>query len=318
LQLATGVFAGVSSYTAYPGGELEGIKLTERNMLLTHAGELTPAFTETHRRKPKHSVGFFKNGMVKSVALEDVHEITTPLGEFPAELVTFYDSGELKRFFPQDGKISGLWTEEEERSLAIPLTFELPFARFTAVISGVCLYRDGSLRSLTLFPGETVEIAAPSGTVTARRGFSLYSSGALYSLEPDAPSEVPTPLGVLLAYDSNSVGINADVCSLKFDKQGRVASLVTVSHKIAVQTADGGLLTFAPRDRVNPLDGESMVTYGMTLSFDYDGDTVTIDDGDASGTFARADCGFTVLKHNASACGPADCANCSVDSDCRK
>ncbi|MDR3209611.1 MAG: hypothetical protein LBT36_03175, partial [Oscillospiraceae bacterium] len=122
LQLPVGVFAGVEAVGRYPGGELEGVRLSERNMLVTHAGELIPYYTETARRKLKYSVEFYKSGAVKAVALEDRQELQTPIGEFPAELVTFFETGELKRFFPLDGKISGFWSEEEERALGIPFT----------------------------------------------------------------------------------------------------------------------------------------------------------------------------------------------------
>ena len=75
IQLHSGVFAGVQAYSRYPTGELEGIRLSEKNMLVTHVGELVPTYTETTRRKNKYSVEFHKNGMVKAVALDEQQEI---------------------------------------------------------------------------------------------------------------------------------------------------------------------------------------------------------------------------------------------------
>jgi hypothetical protein len=314
LQLPSGVFAGVESFALYPNGALEGIRLSEKNMLVTHAGELVPAYTETHRRKVKYSVAFHQSGMVRAVALEAQQEIQTPVGECPAELVTFFETGELKRFFPLDGKIGGLWSEEEEKALAIPLTFDLPFATFSAVISGVCFYQSGQLRSITLFPGERLTARTACGEVGVRGGFSLYESGELESLEPSEPTSVQTPVGTIIAFDPNAVGVNADSNSLVFDRSGQVTALTTVHNRVAAQTARGRFLTFAPREVVNPLDDETMMTEGLALSFDYAENTVTFTEGGRTSTVPIAGSGFTVAAYGGSAhmCGPADCASCSL------
>jgi hypothetical protein len=294
LQLPSGVFAGVESYGCYGSGELEGIKLAEKNMLVTHAGELIPSYTETHRRKNKYSVEFHKNGMVKAVALNEIQEIQTPIGEFPAELVTFFETGELRRFFPLDGKISGMWSEKEEKALALPLTFELPFTTFTAIIGGVAFYRGGCIRSVTLFPGERIRVRAPFGEAPVRIGFSLYESGKLESFEPGEPVYLETPVGGLNAFDPNAVGGNADRNSLVLDEEGRVTSLITSRSRVTAQTADGRLIAFSPRRAVNPLDGETLITYGLKVSFDYAGGAVTFADGAEKQVLPLNGVGFAV------------------------
>ncbi|MDR0571021.1 MAG: hypothetical protein LBG71_07380 [Clostridiales Family XIII bacterium] len=285
IQLPSGVFAGVESYGCYQSGELAGVRLSERNMLVTHAGELVPAYTENYRRKNKYSVEFYKNGMVKAAYLDEQQEIMTPIGEFPAELVTFFDTGELRRFFPLDGKISGFWSEKDERSLAVPFSFELPFASFSAIISSVCFYRGGDIRSVTLFPGETVTVSTECGAISARRGFSLHETGELQSLEPSRPVEIRTPVGAITAFDPNAVCLNADSNSLAFAKDGRATALTTVHSRVEARAKDGRLLAFSPREVVNPLNGESLVTEGLRIAFDYEAGTATF--GDA--------CGQTVL-----------------------
>ena len=314
IQLPSGVFAGVESYACYPDGELEGIRLSEKNMLVTHVGELVPAHTETHRRKVKYSIEFFKNGMVKAVSLDEQQEIQTPIGEFPAELVTFFETGELKRFFPLDGKITGLWSEEEEKNLAIPFAFDLSFTKFSAIITSVGFYKNGDIRSITLFPGETITIKTAYGEFPVRNGFSLYESGELESLEPLNNAQIKTPIGVISAYDPGAVGVNADSNSLMFDKSGRVTALVTAGNRIAVQTEDGRFLTFAPREVVNPLNNETMMTEGLAISFDYDEGTVTFNGDNGKSTFKVNGNGFTVIAYNASVymCSPEDCASCSL------
>jgi hypothetical protein len=313
IQLPSGVFAGVESYACHPDGELEGIRLSEKNMLVTHAGELIPAYTETNRRKIKYSVEFYKNGMVKAVALDEQQEIQTPIGEFPAELVTFFETGELRRFFPLDGKISGLWSEQEEKSLAIPFTFDLSFTKFTAIITGVSFYKSGDIRSITLFPGERIKVQTKYGEIRVHNGFSLHESGELESLEPLIQAHIDTPIGVIAASDPNAVGVNADSNSLVFDKSGNVTALVTVSNRIAV-TASERFLIFSPREVTNPLDDETMITEGLKIYFDYTGNTVTFEQGGVKTTFPIDGSGFTVVPYDSSAytCSPSDCASCSL------
>jgi len=313
IQFPGGELAGVESYSCYPGGELLGVKLAEKNMLATQAGELIPAYTETNRRKNKYSVEFYQCGAIKKIALEEVRKVQTPLGELPAELALFFETGEIKRIFPLDGKISGMWSEKEEKALAIPLSFELPFTAFTAIIGGIAFYRSGAIRSITLFPGETVTIATKYGEITAKNGFSIYETGKLESLEPSVPVVIQTPIGAITAFDPNALGINADINSLVFDEDGRVLSLSTVLNRVAAQTADKKVLRFAPRQVVNPLDGESMLTEGLKISFDYSADTVKFTEGEKETTLPLSDCVFTITTHSALAfaCSPADCAGCS-------
>jgi hypothetical protein len=260
-------------------------------------------------------VEFYQSGAIKKIALDAMQEVQTPLGELPAELVTFFETGELKRVFPLDGKISGMWSEQEEKTLAIPLSFELPFAAFTAIIGGIAFYRSGVIRSITLFPGETVPVATKYGEIIARNGFSLYESGKLESLEPSAPIAIRTPIGALTAFDPNALGINADINSLVFDEDGKIIALTTVNNRVAAQVENERPLLFAPREVVNPLDNESMITEGLKISFDYDTDTVQFTEGENNTILLISGCAFTITAHSASTlmCGPADCAGCSME-----
>ncbi|GAY75596.1 hypothetical protein NBRC111894_1150 [Sporolactobacillus inulinus] len=83
IQVRTGVFGSVESYRCYSTGELEGIQLSDKNMVVTHIGELVPFYTETTRRKNKYSIEFYKDGMIKSVALENNRRFTRRLAIFP-------------------------------------------------------------------------------------------------------------------------------------------------------------------------------------------------------------------------------------------
>jgi len=100
-------------------------------------------------------LSFYKSGNIKSISLEQQTEISTPIGIFPAELVTFYEDGSINSLFPLNGQISGFWSEEEEGELAQKYHFSFPFGDFYAKIIGLRFYPDGRVRSLILWPNET-------------------------------------------------------------------------------------------------------------------------------------------------------------------
>ncbi|MCI1857593.1 MAG: hypothetical protein LKI80_05460 [Sporolactobacillus sp.] len=320
VKVRSGVFGSVASYRCYPTGEIEGIRLSGKNMVLTHIGELVPFYTETTRRKDKYSVEFYKSGMIKSVALEKQQPIYTAIGEFPAELVTFFETGELKRFFPLDGKISGFWTEEDEKSLQIPLRFDLGFTSFKAMINCIAFWQDGSIRSMTLFPGEVINVKTPIGEMATRVGFSLYQTGELESIEPAAPVMIHTPIGLLAAFDPNATGITADSNSVVFDKKGQLIQLITSENRVDVQTEDGHLKVIEPKLVNSPLDDETVMREGMTVRFDHEHGLVHLINGDGNHPFSLSESGFSIgrVDNPYWSCSPSQCASCSLVSICFK
>ncbi|MDR0918084.1 MAG: hypothetical protein LBM93_02375 [Oscillospiraceae bacterium] len=309
LQLSTGVFSGVTSYDTYEKGELSGLKLSEKNMVLTHAGELVPAYTENHRRKNKYAVEFHRNGMIKAVYLEEQQEIETPIGTLPAELVTFYDSGEINRVFQLDGKTDGLWSEEEEIELAVSLNFDFDFSQFTAKINSISFYKEGDIRSICLYPREIIFVKTNNIEVPVRNGFSLYPTGELESIEPSEPFKIKTPVGEIFVYNPNAIGINADNNSLRFYKDGKISELITSENRVAVQTESGHLRIFAPYETENPLDGESLMTIGLHIKFDYESDIVTFTSKDPPISFSLSKTRFNIVPYLSCS---SDCSSCSM------
>ena len=310
IQTAYGIFGNVISHEKYETGELRSLRLTDMNVLLTHAGELIPAYSETERRKFKPSVEFHRNGMVKAVSLEEQQDIETPIGELPAELLTFYDSGELSRVFPLDGKISGFWSEDDERNLQIPFHFDLGFTEFTALLNAISFYKDGAIRSITLYPDEIILVTTSYGPILVRNGVSLYPDGELESIEPSEPITLATPIGRITAYDTEAVGITADSNSLCFDPKGKLISLTTSMHRIAVQTIDEKFIWYAPTVFRPSPDEDTEILRGLLIEFTGNGVRFNKEER----VHIIADSGFTILPFSAggSSCSPADCASCKV------
>ncbi|WP_143319643.1 hypothetical protein [Clostridium sp. HBUAS56010] len=310
LQTPFGILGGVASFTCHPKGELFGVKLSEKNMIVTEVGELVPAYTETPRRKNKLAVEFDRKGMVVAVSLEQQQEIITPIGGLPAELVRFYPGGELHRIFMVDGQLSGFWSEEDERKHNIPLSFDLGICQFKAMISGICFYESGEIKSITLFPGEKIAVKTPLGTVETEVGLSLWQSGKLKSVEPMEAVMVPTPIGTLAAFDPDHNGINADSNSLSFTQEGEIKSLITCDHSIYVQTEEGSIVKYTPEQKMHPLYDDVLTVSGLKVEFDYNSRQVTM--GGQSYCLNR--CGFTIeaFQRPGMHCSPSDCANCSL------
>ncbi|MDR2357924.1 MAG: hypothetical protein LBD92_07595 [Oscillospiraceae bacterium] len=299
-----GVFDGVEKLVEYETGEILGLNFNARNILRTRSGEFVPFYEQTARRKNKLAVECHKNGALKAAALNEPGEVPTPVGALPAELVTFYDTGELSRVFPRDGAISGYWTEEDERRLYTPLSFDFGFTRFTALVSCVAFYRSGAVRSVTLFPGELIRVTSPVGDVAVSGGFSLYEDGALASCEPSYPVKIPTPIGVLTAHDPRAAVVSADSCSLRFNRSGAVSSLRTARDAVAARLPDGRVCLRAPAEAPHPSDGDQTVTAAMTVAFG--GGVVTID----GESFDIGECDFTVAPYAARCGGCESCGDC--------
>ncbi|MFT3985299.1 MAG: hypothetical protein QM697_15435 [Lachnospiraceae bacterium] len=313
LQIEHGILGGVTYFETYETGELKSVKLNEKNLILTYAGELIPAFTETTRRKNKPALEFFESGLTKAVVLEEQTEVETPIGTLPSEYITFYPSGEIHRVFITDGKISGFWSEEEEKKCGVPLSFELGFAKFTAYLSGICFFRSGCIKSITLYPGEHIEVMTPAGKLEARTGFSMYETGKLESVEPFSSVLVNTPIGKLTAYDPEAIGIHADSNSLQFDKEGRLTGLSTVQNRILAQTPREEFVIMRPVKAVHPLYDDIWIQLPMKVNFDYESDTVSVQ-SDIQRKFSMALTKFTIqeIQSEKIECSPADCAACSL------
>ncbi|HOV41163.1 MAG TPA: hypothetical protein PLM59_05175 [Oscillospiraceae bacterium] len=306
-----GILDGVERANYYPDGSLKDCILNKENIVFAQCGPLIPQYGEENiRRKYTKSISFYPDGNLKSVSLESQTEISTPIGEMPAELVTFYNTGEVKRVFPTNGKISGCWSEEDERNFNIPLNFSFDFAAFTAMLNGICFYRSGAIKSLTLFPGEKIEIITPAGKISTKKGFSLYESGNLKSVEPDSPVKINTPIGALEAYDPNAVGICADSNSLCFNEDGSLASMLCATNSIAVYPQKEKPAFFTPLKVPSPLNPEEEIL--IPIKIDFMPEIVAIS-SDKAKTFKLNECKFSIVKTPlacSSSC--ADCSSCSI------
>ncbi len=250
---------------------------TMRRVYSTEAGELVAQHsTDDLRRKTLQPVQTYGNGNVKSLPLEERTPVYTPAGIIEAEMVTFHESGKLKRVFPLNGKLSGYWSQEDEGKLADPLTFDSPAGPLTAKVISLCFYEDGTLRSMTLWPDETLSVQTPAGVIKTRIGASFSRDGHLRSLEPAEPTPLDTPVGRITAYDSDAVGINGDSNSLVFDDQGQVAAVSTTLSMITARHYSGKEFVFVPECRESLCSESDREMVPMRILFDKQGVEISV------------------------------------------
>jgi len=249
---------GVMSCT--PGAEV---------LLQTACGALTPQFTtDDLRRRTVQAISFHPTGTLRALPLERPTCVATPAGEILAELVTFHPDGSLCRVFPLNGKLSGMWTQEDEGRLARPVRVQTPLGVIEKRLIGLYFNPAGRLLSLTLWPGETLDVPTPQGTLAARVGVAFRPDGTLRSLEPAKPQPVTTQAGRVMAYDLDAIGICGDANSLEFSTEGDVVRVRTNLSRVVAEGTQGDQLVFEPELRESLCgDGDREIT-PLQMEFD--------------------------------------------------
>ncbi len=264
-----GELKGVEFRSLFSNGKTDGCQVTLPNTLSTPYGKLVPQYeAEDMGRRAAKPLYFYKDGSIKSIALQSQTILDTPVGAIPAELVTFHKTGAIKRIFPLDGKLSGFWSWKNEFALADPITFISPVGELTAKIIGIQFYESGALKSITLWPGQNLTVQTPLGEVTVRKGLAFYESGGIRSFEPLKKMEIDTPIGVMTAYDNEPNGIHGDINSVQLAEDGSIEALSTVDHAVHVSLPGEGAELFRPGVKNNVCGDERKVSVPMKVRFE--------------------------------------------------
>ncbi len=261
------VLHGISEYALHKNGNLMECVLNDRVELATTYGKLIPQYDFLNQRKKNnYCLTFYENGSLRRISLNSKTDIETPLGVMSAELITFYESGAIKRLFPLNGQLSAYWEENDEYQLAEEMSFEFPFGHFKTKIIAISFYEDGNIKDFTLWPKEEIIIHTPLGECPTRIGLSLYSDGGLQSIEPARSIEVQTPIGVITAYDMNANGICGDKNSLIFTPEGKLKSLISSSSKVIVYNKENVASIYSPEQNKD-IDGLEISFIPLSIEF---------------------------------------------------
>jgi len=261
-------FAIGETIECYEDGTIAACSVVAPCFIETPAGNLVPQYsTDDLRKKTLQALTFYRSGALRSLPLEKQSFVKTPVGELPAELVTFYESGALKRVFPLNGKLSGYWGEEDEAALSEELTLHVGEHTITARCISIKFYEQGSIESITLWPDETVVLETPCGKMPVRIGMKFSRTGDVLSVEPAVPVVVETPIGQVTAYDNDAVGVVGDTNSLSFYENGEVRSIATMYTKVVVTDAAGKKTELSPALRESLCGDEEKEITPMVINF---------------------------------------------------
>lgn len=239
LNTRYGMLHGVVQETSHAGGTPDLVFLNAPNLLHLPFASVVPLHhIEDHGRRRETPILFYPNGGLRSLPLQASTLIPTSCGILPAEALTFYSTGEIRKVFPTAGKLSGYWTEEQEQEHAPLCQLRIASELVSAKVINVHFYKSGALQSVTLWPKERISLRAAHSTVQVRTGVSFYANGSLKSYEPAEPVLVNTPIGDIMAYDNQPLGVSADVNSLQFAPTGEVVGVTTVSSRVQVFPSD--------------------------------------------------------------------------------
>ncbi len=259
---------GTSAIERYEDGTIKQCILTKKNKLETIYGTLIPQYESSEeRRKYVKSLSFYNNGSLKSIYLQKQTDIKTPLGNIPAELITFYENGGIKRIFPLNGKLSAYWSEEDEEKKAKKLQINLPIYKFNIKLISIYFSENGNVKSITFWPSEILKINSLIGVIECRIGLSFYEDGNIRSFEPNKPTLIETPIGKINAFNTNAFGIHGETNSVKLSKEGKVASLITSTDVIKVTNKNGECYLYRPKLKTSVISDDAFDVVTLTVEF---------------------------------------------------
>lgn len=315
IETPYGILEGATNLVYYKNGSLRSCQFEEPNQITTFIGNLIPQHGEiTTRTKFREAISFYETGELKSIYLKVPISVNTTVGEIKCEFITFYKEGMVHRLFPLYGQMSGYWSEEEEYQLAEKASFKIGDIQVDRKINSYCFYPSGHLKSLSLWNKEILMIKFHKKNVAVRLGIAFYENGNIKSIETYVPTKVKTPIGDIMAYSNEAIGIHGDTNSLILDEDGNIKGITTVSTSISMRNALGEEKIMAPHLIRSKLDIEKWTIAPITINFLED--QVKIRDENTTYIFKKsefewstAQIGFKEIGYKCSNC--KGCKGCS-------
>lgn len=265
-----GELKGISALSYFDNdNQINECIIEEYCELHTSYGILVPSFSmEDSRKRHRNSIVFYPTGNLKSIYLENQTAIRTAIGVIKAELITFYEDGNIHRIFPRYGQITGYWTEKNEYEIAEIFDNELNGIKILNKVLSFCFYNSGVVKSITLWQGEHVLVETIYGIIKTRIGISFYESGKVKSIEPCVGASIETELETCHVYQINPLGIHGDLNSLEFYEDGSLKSFKTVKEQLLIQKSDGGTKKIAPQTKPSLINPDTFEILPIQLNFE--------------------------------------------------
>lgn len=315
IHTKVGLLRGVTQERMDSNGVLRSCTFDDPNKIEFQGEIYIPKYTESDfRTRHRNAITFYKTGELKSIYLEEQQEIKSPIGMSKVEMVTFYQSGRIHRIFPVYGQISGYWSEQEESQWIPVSSIIVAGEKIEAKFSCICFYESGAIKSLTLWPNESIRISTLFGKIKVRYGVSLYEDGTIESVEPEQSVVVTYENAKIVAYDNHPIGIHGDKNSLGFYRDGSLRTVTTMITAIALFN-DEQSIQIKPKIGTSQTDIEKMELFPIKAEFTEDYIRIT----DSSGTMQEFETSRYQLKTEQIAANLKlleSCTDCSSCSGC--
>ena len=262
-----GLLSGVVGERVDKDGILRSCMFNRKNKISYHGEIYIPKYeNEDFRTRYRDAATFYKNGKLKALYLNEQQEIDSPAGRIKAEFVSFYESGSFHRIFPVYGQIGGYWSESEEAVLLPSYVIEAGGQKIKAKFSCIGFYESGVVKSLTLWPGESVDVITPAGKIKIRFGISFYESGSVESVEPDKPAVITYNTCSFYSYDNHPIGIHGEKNSLGFYEDGTLKTLKSTVTAVIV-SHENEEIRIAPEKKISLTDIDTMEIFPVKIEF---------------------------------------------------
>lgn len=309
-----GILEGVTDIVYYKNGNIRSCKLEKYCQVATLMGMMVPQYGAIDTRtRWREALSFYDTGEIKSIYLKTPVSIHSSIGILKGELITFYKEGTVHRLFPLYGQISGYWSEEEEYQLAEKATFKVGDIQVDHKINSYCFYPNGQLKSLSLWKQEILLAKLNKKSIAIRLGVAFYEDGKIKSLEPYVPTMIKTPIGDIMAYDTEPLGIHGDTNSLSIDRSRKIKGITTASTAIQVKSHLGEVKMIMPHLVRSQFDIDKWVIAPITISFT--DEQVIFRDEKTTQLFSTNDFEFKTIQIGFEEVGH-QCTNCQECNSC--
>ena len=188
------------------------------------------------RKKYRCPVEYYPDGNVRSIYLQDIEEVALPEGNFQAELMTFYEDGSIKRLFPLYGQLNSYWGVEDEKKDAPEYVFTVGDQELKIRPQCIYFYPSGKIRSITLWPNDSITVNTPKGPVTTKLGIEIFEDKKIRSIEPSFGTIFKTEYGDAKPFMVRKHMLHSEDASARFDEDGNLISFTTLQTHVE---ADG-------------------------------------------------------------------------------
>lgn len=219
------------------------------------------------RKQTINSLEFFECGNLRKISLEKQTTVQTIHGEIPAELILFYNSKEIRKIFPLNGKITGYWSEKDEYKLADQLEFIIDDIHIKGKFINIEFYENQALKSLLLWPNETMELDINNEKIKIKNKITFYENGKIKSIEPVKSVLVDTVIGKINVFNTASSGLGYG-STVIFDESGNIKELNTSSDKFEIKKDSELIAAIEPEMQPSMCNDKILVPQAINIKFE--------------------------------------------------